>query len=68
MRIKGKLKIHKFILQIFFVTNSLKLIKKAKENFEEIILIEFIDNNFLFKIKKVKMEKVFDFYLVYLKI
>ena len=44
------------------------MIKKAKENFEEIILTEFIDNNFLFKIKKVKMEKVFDFYLVYLKI
>ena len=28
------------------------MIKKAKENFEEIILTEFIDNNFLFKIKK----------------
>ncbi len=28
------------------------MIKKAKEYFEEIILTEFIDNNFLFKMKK----------------
>ena len=52
LEIKGRLKIRQLLSWIFFVTNSLKLIKKAKENFEEIILTEFIDNNFLFKIKK----------------
>ncbi len=52
LEIKGRLKIRQLASWIFFVTNSLKLIQKAKENFEEIILTEFIDNNFLFKIKK----------------
>ena len=52
LEIKGRLKIKQLVTWIFFVQNALKLIKKAKENFEEIILTEFIDNNFLFKIKK----------------
>ena len=52
LEIKGRLKIRQLVSWIFFITNSLKLIKKAKENFEEVILTEYIDNNFLFKIKK----------------
>ena len=37
---------------IFFVENSLKFIRNADKYFENIILTEFIDNNFLFKMKK----------------
>ena len=37
--------------------NVIKIIKKAKENFNEIILSEYIDNNFLFKIKKEEDKK-----------
>ena len=61
LEIKGRLKIRQLASWIFFVTNSLKLIQKAKENFEEIILTEFIDNNFLFKIKKSQNSKSIGF-------
>ena len=36
----------------FFVKNALSFIKNAKDYFENIILTEFIENNFLFKLKK----------------
>ena len=36
----------------FFVRNAFKFIKNVKNYFEEIILSEFIENNFLFKLKK----------------
>jgi ATP-binding cassette subfamily A (ABC1) protein 3 len=37
---------------IFFVENAIKFIIKGKDYFEEIILPEYIENNFLFKMKK----------------
>ena len=37
---------------IFFVENAIKFIYKGKDYFEQIILAEHIENNFLFKMKK----------------
>jgi len=50
--INNEIKISQLISWIHFISNALKLIKNAKTYFEEIILTEYIDNNFLFKIKK----------------
>ena len=47
---------------IFFVENALKFIKKGKEYFEEIILAENIENNFLFKMKKGQNTKSIGFF------
>ena len=47
---------------IFFVENALKFIKKAENYFENIILTEFIDNNFLFKMKKNQDTKSIGFF------
>jgi ATP-binding cassette subfamily A (ABC1) protein 3 len=45
----------------YFTENALKLIKKSKQYFEEIILTEYIDNNFLFKLKKGENSKSIGF-------
>jgi ATP-binding cassette subfamily A (ABC1) protein 3 len=37
---------------LFFVENALKFIKAGQNYFDEIILLEHIENNFLFKLKK----------------
>ena len=37
---------------IFFIRNAFKFIKNIQNYFEEIILSEYIENNFLFKMKK----------------
>ena len=51
-----------------YIRNALKLIKKAKDFFDEIILTEYIENNFLFKIKKSENDnKSIYFYLFCLK-
>ena len=47
---------------VFFVENALKFIKKAEKYFETIILTEFIDNNFLFKMKKNQDTKSIGFF------
>ena len=44
-----------------YVCNAMKVIQKVKEHFEEIILTEFIENNFLFKIKKTPESKSIGF-------
>ena len=46
----------------FFVKNAIKFIKKAENYFENIILTEFIDNNFLFKMKKNSETKSIGFF------
>ena len=46
----------------FFVENALRFIKKAEKYFESIILTEFIDNNFLFKMKKNQDTKSIGFF------
>ena len=47
---------------IFFVENAIKFIKKGKNYFEEIILSEHIENNFLFKMKKENSDKSIGFF------
>jgi len=47
---------------IFFVENAVKFIQKGKEYFEEIILAEYIENNFLFKMKKGNNTKSIGFF------
>ena len=47
---------------IFFVENALKFIETGKNYFEEIILSEHIENNFLFKMKKENSDKSIGFF------
>ena len=47
---------------IFFVKNALSFIKNAQPYFENIILTEYIDNNFLFKMKKNSKTKTIGFF------
>ena len=42
--------------------NAIKFIKKAENYFESIILTEYIDNNFLFKMKKNQDTKSIGFF------
>ena len=46
----------------FFVKNAITFIKEAEKYFENIILTEFIDNNFLFKMKKNSETKSIGFF------
>ena len=62
ININGYINIRSLISWIFFVKNALKFIKKAKNYFEKIILTEYIDNNFLFKMKKNKETKSIGFF------
>ena len=48
----GSVSIGVIINWVFFVENAIKFIQKGKDYFEEIILAEQIENNFLFKMKK----------------
>ena len=52
--LNGNINIRVLLSWIFFVENAIKFIMKGKDYFEEIILPEFIENNFLFKMKKNK--------------
>jgi hypothetical protein len=61
IEINGSILITQLISWTHYVRNALKLIKKAKEYFDEIILTEYIENNFLFKIKKSENDKSIGF-------
>ena len=54
IELNGNINIRVLLSWIFFVANAIKFIIKGKKYFEEIILSEFIENNFLFKMKKGK--------------
>ena len=58
----GNVPISTFLNWIFFVENALKFIQKGKNYFEEIILSEHIENNFLFKMKKGNNDKSIGFF------
>ena len=60
--INGGIPIRTVINWTFFVRNALTFIKSAKNYFETIILTEFIDNNFLFKMKKNNETKSIGFF------
>ena len=55
--INGDLNLQTLINWSRYVTCAMKMIKVVLPHFKEIILSEFIENNFLFKIKKVKNSK-----------
>ena len=52
IEINGYISLNTLLNWIFFIKNALKFISYAQEYFEEIILSEYIENNFLFKLKK----------------
>ena len=62
MDLHGNVPITKFLNWIFFVENAIKFIQKGKNYFEEIILSEHIENNFLFKMKKENNDKSIGFF------
>ena len=62
IQINDDIPIRALVSWTFFVKNSLKFIKKAKNYFEKIILTEHIDNNFLFKMKKNNNTKSIGFF------
>ena len=62
IQINNDIPIRTLLSWVFFVENALKFIKKAENYFENIILTEFIDNNFLFKMKKNQDTKSIGFF------
>jgi ABC-type multidrug transport system ATPase subunit len=62
IQINNEIPIRALISWTFFVKNALKFIKKSEKYFETIILIEHIDNNFLFKMKKNNNTKSIGFF------
>ena len=55
--VNGDINLQTLINWTRYVTCAMKMIKVVLPHFNEIILSEFIENNFLFKIKKVKNSK-----------
>ena len=62
IEINGYISLNTLLNWIFFVKNAFKFIKYSQEYFEEIILSEYIENNFLFKMKKVPNTKSIGFF------
>ena len=60
--INGEVNIGVLLNWLFFVENALKFIIKGKEYFNQIILSEHIENNFLFKLQKGKEAKSIGFF------
>ena len=52
IEIKGSVSLITLLNWAFFIENAFKFIKKAIDYFDEIYLAEYIENNFLFKMKK----------------
>ena len=62
IELNGSIALLTLINWIFFVQNAFKFIKYAQNYFEEIILSEHIENNFLFKMKKGENVKSIGFF------
>ena len=60
--LNGNIHINTLLNWIFFVENALKFIIKGKNYFDEIIVSEHIENNFLFKMKKEHSDKSIGFF------
>ena len=60
--INGSIPLSSLINWIFFIKNAFKFIRNAENYFEEIILSEHIENNFLFKMKKGENTKSIGFF------
>ena len=52
INLNGKINIGVLLGWLFFVENALKFIKKGKKYFSQIVLSEYIENNYLFRLKK----------------
>ena len=62
IELNGNVHISSLLNWIFFVENALKFIIKGKNYFDEIIVSEYIENNFLFKMKKEHSNKSIGFF------
>ena len=62
IKLNGNINIRVLLSWVFFVENAIKFIMKGKNHFEEIILPEYIENNFLFKMKKGKNNNSIGFF------
>ena len=62
LKLNGNIPINTLLNWIFFVENALKFIQTGKQYFDEIILSEHIENNFLFKMKKEHSDKSIGFF------
>ena len=62
MDLNGNVHINTLLNWLFFVENALKFIIKGKNYFDEIIISEHIENNFLFKMKKEHSDKSIGFF------
>ena len=62
IEINGSIPLITLLNWVFYVQNSFKFIKNAQNYFEEIILSEHIENNFLFKMKKNENTKSIGFF------
>ena len=61
MDLNGYIHVQTLLNWIFFVENALKFITHGKEYFSEIILTEYIENNFIFKLLKGNEQKSIGF-------
>ena len=52
LNVWGSITLHKLFTWIYYIENVLKLIKIIKEYFNNIICCDFIDNSFVFRIKR----------------
>ena len=52
IELKGSILLITLLNWIFFIKNAFKFIQNAKAYFDEIFLSDYIENNFLFKMKK----------------
>jgi ATP-binding cassette subfamily A (ABC1) protein 3 len=62
MDLNGNIHIDTLLNWLFFVENAIKFIIKGKNYFDEIIISEHIENNFLFKMKKEQTDKSIGFF------
>ena len=62
INLNGYIHIGTLLNWIFFVENALKFITHGKEYFSQIILTEFVENNFIFKLLKGKEHKSIGFF------
>ena len=62
IEINGNIALITLLNWLFFIENAFKFIKTAMEYFDEVYLVEFIENNFLFKMKKGPKTKSIGFF------
>jgi ATP-binding cassette subfamily A (ABC1) protein 3 len=62
IEVNGNIALITLLNWIFFIKNAFKFIKVSFDYFDEIYLVEFIENNFLFKMKKGPKTKSIGFF------